>query len=500
MSSIVLTDAERSRISSALGGNMSFEDYDAIVNMYWYDDSTKAKYEEQRTVLDNSNKAEVNQYTSNPNSTKDEDGLSVINTGAGNVIPNMQDGDKKPSESEIKAGYCYSVPKSSNVIQFPVKKDDVVFNAVDKGVQDLVQQTEAEAKEQDSEKKKFFSSMNNVNKAYRDEGVVSAKDEALNNPNKCNKQADSKVLYHQDSFTSKGEAVNFTSAAIQTDWMGYFSGDVEKDLDSLRGLVSRFISKNYGGFKNIRRIVVRDHRLIINNKSCYIPKLSKECLLSLPLDAQSYLRAGALAQFFDWGYISKMPNLGVIDIDSADFILDWVLPDLGWGGATGVDIYKAFFYNVTNLRELIIKDEVISRSDLANLVKEQKETGTTKSSPILETMSRKAKWKKTYRDTIDKGNTNFWNKAFDGKAPNIIGTADAWREWQWGTVKNFATNRGDKGFLRYSFGTIGRAGFALAITPLTFAPRLIKGLSTMLVGVFREATTAISDEDIYDKL
>ena len=494
-------------INEALGQiGVSYEDWDSIVKACVVDNTTQAQYEEQRKQIVNSNSLEVNREVAEATKFSDStsDDSSYIRTSSGNVLPDIQSLNNKPSDDEVKAGYCYtSIKPPSKIISFPsrniqpVSKDDVIFQQVDNGVQDLVTDTLNNLKDEPV-KQKAILQMNNVNRAYRDKDVNTARTEAMQNSNKCNKQAESKVLYCQDSFTSCGEDVKFTSAVIPVDWDSYFCGDVEKDLDALRSQVSRFISRNCGGFKNIRRIVVRDHRLIINNKSCFIPKLSKECLLNLPLDAQSYMTAGALAPFFDWHYISKMPNLGVVDFDSADFVLDWVLPDLGWGGAEGVDIYKCFFYNSDSLREVIISDESVSRSNLNNLIKEEQETGTVESTPIVERVSRKAKWKKVYRDTVSNDNSDFWNKAFAGKAPNIIGTADAWREWQWGTVKNFATNRGDKGFFRYAFGTVGRVGLALAVTPLTFAPRLIKGVGSMLKGVFKEATTAISDEEMYD--
>lgn len=484
-------------VSAELDGKkVSVNDWNSVVKACVVDNTTQAQYKEQRKQIDNSNSLEVNREVAEATKFSDSssDDSSYIKTTGGSVLPDIQNQNNKPSDDEIKAGYCYTnITQPSNQSE-TISEDDIIFQQADNGIKGLVEKQLDELEhETEPEKQKVARQMNKVNQAYKDKDVSASREEAMKNSNKCNKQAESKVLYQKDFFTSGDENIKFTSAFVPVDWTGYFCGDVEKDLDALRSQVSRFISRNCGGFKNIRRIVVRDHRLIINNKSCFIPKLSNECLLNLPLDARSYMTDGALATFFDWHYISKMPNLGVVDFDSADFVLDWVLPDIGWGGAIGIDIYKGFFYNNNNLREVIISDESVSRSDLDRLIKEEQETGTVESTPIVERISRKAKWKKVYRDTVSQDNSGFWNKAFAGKAPNIIGTADAWREWQWGTVKNFATNRGNKGFFRYAFGTVGRVGLALAVTPLTFAPRLIKGVGSMIKGVFKEATTAISD-------
>lgn len=487
----VLAEEGESKVSS--------EDWDFMVNACVVNNATKVKREEQRQQISHYNESEVKNEVANATKVKEDftGETPVIKTSSGVALPDIL--ESKPSKDELKSGYCCS--NSEKIVKFPdgepISKDDVIFREVDESVQNTVKNTEAEVRSEYDKKQNMKSVTNRVNKAYKDSDVQKARREAMQNPNKCSKQAEDKTVYIPDFFVSNGEEVKFKTSAVQVDWNGYFCGDVAKDMDTLSSLVSRFVSKNYGGFKNIRRIVVRDERIIINNKNCIIPKLDDSCASNTPNDSADYIKNGAIASFFDWYYISKMTNLGVLDFDSEDLVLDKVMPDLGWGGVSGTDAYKGLFCSNDNLRKVIISGESVSRQELADMIKEEQKNGTVSSKSIVGKLNKKARWKKIYRDTVDTDNGGFWNKLFAGKAPNIIGTADAWREWQWSTVKNFANNRGNKGVLKFGFGTVGRVALALAVTPITLAPRLVKGVGTIIKDVFKSATTAISDEEIH---
>lgn len=482
-------------VSAGFGGNqVTIDDWNSAVRACVVPPATQAKYEEQRKQIDNSNASEVKNEVAQATRISDDstNGFTLIKTSSGAVLPDIKDNTNELTREQLKSGFCCIKNNIKEDTSKPISPEDIIFQKVDNGVQASTEALVGEVKEEH----KAITQMKNARAAYKDEKVISAKEEALVNDKKCNKQANDETLYYKDKFSTKEGDITITTILKQADWDGYFCGDVEKDLDSLKSLVSRFISKNYGGFKNIRRIVVRDYRLIINNSSCIIPKLSKSCYKCLPVDSHNYIKNGALAQCFDWHYLVKMENLGVLDFDSGDFLHDWVLPDLGWGGASGTNIYKALFYNIKCLREVTIMGETVTREDFENMLKQEKETGEVKGFSILDSLSRKARMKKIYRDTVSQDNEGFFTKLFAGKSPDLITPMDTLREWQWSTVKNYATNRGSKGFIRYSIGTVSRVAFALAVTPLTWAPRIVKGVSTMVRDIFKEATTPITDEEV----
>lgn len=299
---------------------------------------------------------------------------------------------------------------------------------------------------------------------YKDETVVRARNDSMLNDKKCVTQMDSECDYKSRKFTSEGKTKDYSVHTDSVNWNGYFTGDCERDFDSLRLLVSTYINKRYG-FNNIRTIVVRDSTLIINDSLCF-PKLDRTVLESLPADCKDYFLNGSIATFFDWGNLSRLSNLRVLDFDSQVFVNDWVLPDLGWGGALDNKIYKAIFYN-SRIERLIIGRQVITRKELNEIEKSRK-------------IEQKARWKAIHNEIIAND-----KKAFKG----LYKSADDWRKWQWGTVKKFATNRGKKGFLKYSFGIIGRVGLALAVTPITYSPRLVRSL----VSTVKYAASIVSD-------
>lgn len=326
--------------------------------------------------------------------------------------------------------------------------------------------------------------------AYRDKEVKKAFGDFMDDEKACSKQANDRSYYQECVYDTADGTASFKLMTEKVDWKNKFSGtDTEADLNMLRNLISRFVSRNYGGFSNIRKIYIRDCVLIINDV-CVYPDIQNLDTTVFPVDAESYLKNGSIGVFFDWGYLSKMTSLRILDVDSIDFFLSYIAPDLRCGGKSVEDVAK-FVFKQTNLSNLYVAGVLYTEESLSNTAGAE-----ANSSPSKMKAGFFSRCKALYRDATSKDNKSFWDLAFGGKAPAVCSTMDKWREWQWSTVSNYATNRGDKGFLRYCGGCVARAAFAIAVTPLTLAPRAVKGIFSGIKGAWKAATTAVTDEDM----
>lgn len=266
-------------------------------------------------------------------------------------------------------------------------------------------------------------------------------------------QADDTSTYRPHTTSSQGRNIDYQVELDAVNYDGYMQGDTEKDLDSVRFLISNYIRKKYG-FTNIKSIIIRDGSLIINNKLC-IPKLSRKVLETLPLDCKDYVVNGSIGYLFDFYNLTMMSNLTLLDIDSLEFTNNYILPDLGWGNSSKP--FDVLLKN-TKAKTIIIAGETAT-----------KDVGV---SPEAQSrIERKARLKQIHQKIVEDDKNLF--KGF-------YKAGDDWRKWQWQTVSKFANNRGKKGFLKYSFGLVGRIGLALAVTPLTYAPRGVRAICSTL--------------------
>lgn len=416
----------------------------------------------------------------------------VIETSSGSVIPDVTGVD----ESSIISGFtCAKDSKDTKPANSPlVESTDTIFEDISFKSELMTKEIEEECK-RDQALNFSCKQHSSSNTAYRGTKVKDTTEGAMKDSKKCSKQAESNVIYCKDSCTVNGDILNFKSSIKKVEWGKYFGSDPNRNMANLKMLVTKFIEQSCGSLDNIKNIIVRDNRMILNGTLCPMPKMSKDCIDKLPEIYRDYFTSGAIAPFFDWHKLSKMKKLINLDFDSFDFVEGDVLPDMGWGGAIDLDAPKAFFSNCKSLMRLTIADSYITRDELLKSLEDEKKGKIVLPSLFTKKLNRRSRFKQIYRDTVSKDNT-LTNRLFAGKAPNLIGAMDTWRDWQWSTVKGYANNRGNKGFLHYACGTVARVGFAAAITPITFVPRAIKGVANILKGWLSDATTSVTDNEL----
>lgn len=284
-----------------------------------------------------------------------------------------------------------------------------------------------------------------------------------------NSWASKQPIYKKDVYTNKdGNEVSITKVAEPVDWgrmLSKSAGSTEACLKRLRMYVTTNVVHHFGGYRNIKSIVVRDCQLIVNDVM-YIPVLEKKYLNNVevfPLDTQEYLKTGHIAPLFYWDCLNKLTCLYELDIDDVNFALRDLANDLGLGCRFGV---SSLFRVASNLQIVTIGGETVTRESLK----------TKESVPVKQKIS------------IAK---RFWNFE-DGYKLNVLGATNGLQNYTFTNLKNYATNRGNKGIFRFCCGTVARGVLAGTAGVTNLGAHLVRGV----VNVFRDATIPITESEM----
>lgn len=282
------------------------------------------------------------------------------------------------------------------------------------------------------------------------------------------KWTDIPTAYKSGCYTNaQGKEVQIKKEIEPVDWGEVLSkkaSSPDEAIERLRSFITFSIRKKYGNWSRIKSIVVRSEQLIIND-TMYVPAIEKKYINSeiFPVDTIDYIQNGCIAQFFNWEYLKSMSNLYSLDIDDVNFYTSTVGADLKIGRRIGVG---TVFNTCHSLEVLTLGSETVTREKLL----------TKESVPIKEKVN------------VSK---RFWNFN-DGYKLNICKGTNGLQDFTLNNLKNYATNRGNKGLFRYCLGTMARATLFAGAGVANLASHLAWGVKNL----FSTAMTPVTEEDL----
>lgn len=280
------------------------------------------------------------------------------------------------------------------------------------------------------------------------------------------KQEKPSVFYQKDSFSLNGKSYNFKRMIMKPDWADEISAKFGenrfKNLNTLKEYITNSAISYFGSASRISSIAVFDYQLIINNV-CYCPIIKPEDANKLPFDVMDYIRNGSIAMLFDWDILRYMSSLRELAFDDMTFVTTTVADDIGVGRNFGT---TSLFKICKSLDVLTIGSETVKRADLYDIKS------------------------KGMRDEVKKAKR--FNGLFDGFHLNVYSGTSGFQNFTVNNLKNYATNRGDKGLFRYLFGTTFRAGLAATGVVMNAGAHLVGGITKL----FKDAVKPLSDDEL----
>lgn len=273
---------------------------------------------------------------------------------------------------------------------------------------------------------------------------------------------DDTVSYKNSEYKNiDGKMVKYKLISKKMDWGSGFGDD---PYTGLCRKITETIKEKYGGWGRIHSIVVRDQQLVINDV-CYMPLLDNSVIetCNFPLDTVDYIRSGAIAQFFDWSTIREMESLYSLDFDDTGFFITTVADGVGLSRRIEAD---SLFRVNKSLMIIVIAGNILRRDERV----------TTSRKHIERDISTKR---------------HFMNFS-DGYKIDIYANTNGFQNYTFGNLKNYATNRGNKGLLRFTGGVFARAGIAAVGGVLNAGVHLVGGVFQMLKG----SVTGVTENDI----
>lgn len=284
-----------------------------------------------------------------------------------------------------------------------------------------------------------------------------------------------------------GTVEKYEVTQIEPKWADDMYAKLTRDnfvtnIEILRATVTKQLVKAAGGLGNIKKLYVADERLVINNVS-YIPKLGdlEKNKDLFPFDALNYIKAGKLAPLIKWEVLLRkdIPNLSTLSVDTMSFFNTYMRSAIGGTTHSMEDIVRMMMTSLyPKLYVCQIGKFSITRDDLN---KEQKDLFEQRKSERASKELRRLE--KQYKKQHIFADMNF----------NLYDATAGANKFFIDSLKNYATHRGNKSFLRYGLGvmlrTVGIAG-SLAVAGGT---RLVgRGIPSLVHG----ALTSVSEEDL----
>lgn len=268
-------------------------------------------------------------------------------------------------------------------------------------------------------------------------------------------------IFGEGTYEVCGKSKKCTEAAFNLNFSSNDNDDMEENMDRLSDAITFEVVKN---FPKVHSIAVSSNYLIINN-TCFTPNIANT-EAKFPLDSRTYIQNGCIAPLINWRKLLKHSRNTCITLsfDSTEFYLTYVGDSLGLGRKIGV---SSMFKLLHNLDTFYLEGEDVSKEDL----------NSPKSAPIKKKLATKKR--------------NF--KIMDGYRLDVCKGTQGFQDFTFKSLKDYATNRGNKGFIRYAFGTVARFGFAVVGGTLNAGSHLVRGAYRGI----KSALTPVEDEDIY---
>lgn len=161
--------------------------------------------------------------------------------------------------------------------------------------------------------------------------------------------------------------------------------------------VTNDIVQSFGGLDGIEVMIIKDGTLYINNVK-YNKKFPQEVLNGLPLDKKAQISNGNFAHVFNFAYLTKMPRLAYLSIDSKDFAYIKLRQDLKIGSDFGI---MTIFHAIPPLYYLTIAGTRYDRDTV--------EIDEAKNASVF----RSAKKREMVSQSIEDAGVNSVNKSWD---------------------------------------------------------------------------------------
>ena len=280
------------------------------------------------------------------------------------------------------------------------------------------------------------------------------------------KQCDD-IVFKKNTLMCNGQPFEYKVLQREVDWGIPFTKSFSMDskinnLDKLNEKIIDDLVNIFGDLSRITEVAVISGMLIVNGVQYYPLCNNQDFLNGLPFDCLDYFKEGLIGEFFDYGYLTYMPNLVTLKVDSMEFAMRKLAPDLNLSGNFTVN---GVFKRISSLKYLEIGDEGF--------------TYPVKSKKSKKDDSESFEDRVSVYEKVDKMYNNF-----------IVGNISTFRNWNFNNLKTYACNRGEKGFFRYSGGILMRgAGTALVGTGelgLRMAGGLVRGSFKLLKKAFTE--------------
>lgn len=306
--------------------------------------------------------------------------------------------------------------------------------------------------------KKYFDDKFIVTPHNRD--MQKHKEEAAKKPEKPNK-----MQYKKDTVEVNGNPMTFTRYRKDMSNKCDFSdlntfGSIEK----LRDIITDEIKEQFGDWSRIQTIHIVSEQLIING-ACFMPVVNASVVGKLPLDTKDYIQNGCIASLFRWDNLRRMTRLHTFTIDDGSFYTNNIASDLGWH-KDATYLFKV----CKSLENLVIAGDNIGING--------KYVEST------------ANYKRKEANRVK------WNGIFDGYKIDVYSGTNSFQSFAFNNLKNYASNRNNKGLLRYLLGIGGRAGVATFAGATNLGVHLIGGVFKGIAKGFKQAVTPITPEDI----
>lgn len=266
-----------------------------------------------------------------------------------------------------------------------------------------------------------------------------------------------------------GKDIEYKLVRKYVDWGTQLSTDPEQyidNIDKIRKLISKDVRSQFGSWERITSVVIMGGQLILNNVM-YVPVIQPEYFNRFPLDIIDHIQGGCIAPLFDFRNLKSMSRLRSFVCDDKNFYVTELADDLGLGRRIGV---SSLFNICPQLEEITIGQETLRREELY----------TPKSKAI--------------KDSVRQ--TSLYNRLTDNYKINVYAGTDGFQNFAFSNLRNYATNRGDKNIFRYCFGTATLLGLAATAGVLNLGAHLVGGVSKTFMGMWKTATTPVTEQDI----
>ena len=283
---------------------------------------------------------------------------------------------------------------------------------------------------------------------------------------------DDDLISRKCVYKSQGKVVNYTQKAEKlpaNELANCLQDSPARNISSLKKFITNQICDRFGGWHRIRKLVIRDYQIILNDV-CYIPvvdvKIDKR---KFPIDTLDYINTGALVPLFNWKVLRGMSSLTYIDIDDKDVLATYIAADLGYGRSIGV---TSLFHKIPSLDTLVLGGEVLTRDKAYK----------------PESLKSKGKLAIAKRNLDIRDSCNF----------HILKGLNGLQDYTFNNLKSYATNRGNKPLWRFTAGTVSRSCLFFTAGMANVTAHFTKGIINTVREVWKETKSMNDPTTHYD--